>query len=830
MEDKGYQIEGSMGFPSHSVPDEIKSTPEFGLAMARAIESEWFHRPSGGDCTYQSNRDKFHSLRLYARGEQDTKIYKDMISPEDTSYTNFDWRPLQIIPKFVKLIVNQMSERLFEIKAEATDKFSTDLKNNYKKNMERFVVGKPMMKQALQDLGVNVFPDDYESYPESKEEIDLFMQLKYKPAIEIATEEAIKFTLGLNDYEETQQRVIEDITVLGIGAVKQKTDPSKGIVVDYVDPANLVYSYPRHRDYRDCYYYGEVRRITINELKRISDRAFTQEELVAIARNSASFARNNGETNEFGDDNGNRDVSGYMVDIMDFNFRSTNTLTYKKKFSKNGGYIMKQRESTFTKGEYAKEYDAVKRNIDVWYEGILILGCGELINYKMSENMIRPEGLLNMTQPNYSLYSPELYQNRTKSTVERIIPYVDQMQQIHIKIQQMIAKVRPNGIFIDIDGLNEIDMGDGTFLTPMDNIKMYNETGNIFGSGRDAEGNFNYSKVPFQELNNGVVQGLERLTGMYNHYLNLLRDAIGVPEGADASTPNPKMLVGVQQQLALNSNTATRHILDASLSISKRVGLGVSLRLKDIFMYSELKEVYINAIGALGVEILDSIKNYHLHDMGVLIELKPDTDAKQQLEQNIQIALSEGSITLDDIIDIRGISNIKLANELIKVRRVKREKMKNEQQEKMAKIQTEAQIQSAQTAAQSAMDKIQAESQAKLALVQAEAEAASRKINEEKEAKLVLMEREYQYNLVMRGIESEATVYANKLKEDKKDARQNKQNTDASKMIEQRHNNGSPIDFSAPDDLDIDNVPVFESGVDNIEGGVSMEGFEPVVG
>lgn len=828
MKDNEYQIVNNLGFPSHNIPDEEKDKPEFGLLMGRAIESEWFHRQEGRDCEYQDKRDKYHNLRLYARGEQDTKIYKDLISPDDTSYTNYDWRPLQIIPKFVKLIVNQMSERLFEVKAEATDKFSTDLKNNYRKNLERYIVGKPIMTQALMDLGVNVFPDDFESYPESKEEIDLYMQLKYKPAIEIATEQSIKYTLDLNGYEETQDKVIEDITVCGIGAVKHKTDPTRGIVVEYVDPANLVYSYPRNRDYKDVQYYGEVRRISINELKRISDRELSNDELEYIVKNSSRFSRHQGQSNEF-PDIGTDDISGYMVDIMEFTFRTTNTLTFKKKFTKNGGFSMRERESTFNKGEYAEKYDVSKKNIDVWYEGILILGCGKLINYKKCENMIRPNGLLSITQPNYVLYSPELYQNRTKSMVERIIPYVDQMQQIHIKLQQLIAKVRPNGIFIDIDGLSEIDMGDGSFLTPLENIKMYNETGNIIGAGKTIEGEFNYSKMPFQELNNGVVNGLDRLMGAYNHYLNLLRDAIGMPQGTDASTPNPDMLVGVQQQLALNSNTATRHILDASLSITKRLGTGISLRLKDIFKYSNLKEAYINAIGALGVEVLESIKNFHLHDMGIIIELRPDAEARQYLEQNIQIALQEGSITLDDIIDIRGISNIKLANEVLKIRRIKRDKQKREHEEKIAKVNSEAQLQAAQMAAQSALEKIQLETQGELQIIQAKSQAEAFKIEAEKRAKLELMEVEYQYNLVYEGIEAESTAYSNKMKEDRKDLRQNRQNTQASKMIEQRHNNGPSINFEQEPPTNTPIEPTFESSVDNIEGGISMEGFEPEV-
>ena len=812
------------GFPDHLCSDEEKNTEEFGLKMARAIENEWFYRVNDGICPFYNKRDKYHELRLYARGEQSTKLYKDLLTGgDDTSYTNYDWRPLQIIPKFVNLVVNQMSERLFDVKAEATDKFSTDLKDTYRQNLENLMIAKPIMEEAKQALGVDMYPQNYDDLPNSQEEIDLYMRLKYKPAIEIATEEAIKYTLDLNDYEETQNRVIEDITTIGIGAVKHKTDVNKGIIVDYVDPANLVYSYPRHRNFKDVYYYGEVQRITINELKRISNGKFSDDELRDIADNSLSWLRYQGNMNEFPQYK-NNDFNNMMVTIMNFTFKSTNTITYKKKYIKNGGFKMTKKDSTFDKNSDSEGYDVVKKTIDVWYEGTLILGTDKIFNYKLCENMVRPEGLLNITIPNYILYAPEMYQNRTKSLVERIIPYVDQMQQIHIKLQQLIAKARPNGIYIDVDGLNEIDMGDGNFLTPLEVIKIYNETGNIIGTSVTAEGDYNYGREPIHELKNGIVDGLDRLINAYNHYLNLLRDAIGIPQGADASMPHPDTLVGVQKQVALNSNTATRHILTSSLNISQRLGLGLALRLKDIFKYSDLK----------------ALEKYHLHDLGINIELRPDIEEKQYLEQNIQQALAKELITLDDAIDIRTITNIKLANELLKTRRIKREKQKQEHEKELAKIQGDNQAQAVQAAAQAKQAEIQAKSQADLALVEEKAKAKIAEINAEKQAKSELMEQEFHYNMTIKGVETEADIYKNKYTEDRKDKRQDRQNTHTSKIQEQKANNSPAMNFeNEPDNqTPIPNINhgnpnslqpdySFESSNDGINGNMGMGELEP---
>ena len=796
-------------YPNPLAPDEEKITDDYGAAMGKAIEYEWWYRPDGGVCNFLDKRQQYHNLRLYARGEQDTKLYKDLITGgNEETYSNYDWRPLQIIPKFVKLLSNQMTERLFDIKADAVDKFSTDLKDDYKRKLQNIMDTLPVMREAEKQLGVDVVPQNMDEIPDTQEELDLFMKTKYKPAIEIAAEEAIKFTLELNDFDETQARVIEDIAVLGIGAIKHKTDPVKGIMIDWVDPADCVHSYAKHRNFKDVHYFGEVERITINELKRISGGKFSDEELLEIGASTSQWNKyhQTGQSENFkeGDLAG-----GFMVDILNFTFKSTKTLSYKKKYTSNGGFKMIKRESTFDKTSEYKGFDVSKKVIDVWYEGSLILGSDKIFNYKLCENMIRPKGYLNKTLPSYLFYAPDIYQGKTKSLIGNIIPYVDQMQQIHIKLQQLIAKARPNGVFIDVDGLNEIDMGDGSFLSPLEVIKIYDETGNVIGTSKDAAGDYNHGKEPIRELKNGIVDGLDRLIGAYNHYLTLLRDAIGVPVGADASTPNPKMAVGVQEQIALNSNTATRHILDSVLNITERLGESLSLRLKDIFEYSDLRDAYINAIGKINMSTLEAIKNYHLHDLGILISLKPDAQEKQYLEQNIQAAINKDAITVDDGQEIRMSGNMKIGNALLKTRRVKRDKMKREQELMVIEKNNEGQLKVTQAAAQSKQQEIQSTTQSKIAEIKAKTQGKLAEIKAEEEAKLRLMKEEFGYNMAIKGAETDLVNQHKQYDNDRKDSRQKAQNTATSKIAEQKQFNKPAMNF--------------ESANDTISGNVGME-------
>lgn len=797
-----------VGYPDYLASDEEKAKESYGLQMAKAIEHEWFSiEATGAQNEFLSKRDHIHKMRLYARGEQATKIYQDLLNDgEEDSYSNYDWRPIQIAPKFIKLIVNQMTERLFNINAEAIDQFSTDQKEKYRRLLEDKIILKPLNEEFSALFGVQQVQEVSEGLPETDEEIELYMQLNYKPAIEIATEQALRYTLKLNDYDQTQATVIEDIVTLGIGAVKQWTDPNKGIVVKTVDPAKLVYSFPRHKDFRNVHYYGEVEKISINDLKRISGKEYTKDELKEIMALSGEFNKYQGNTNDEVALSDNDDMDNIMVDVLHFNFKTSSTVSYKKKYNKSGGFKMTKKESTFKKKDpNYKGFDAVRKTIDVWYRGTLIMGTNEIINYGLCENMVRPKGLITKALPEYIVYAPDIYQNRPLGLLQRIIPTIDQMQQIHIKLQQLIAKTRPKGIYVDIDGLEELALGDGNVLTPLELIKIYDQTGNVLGATSTEAGEYNHGREPIRELNNGVVQGLDQLIGAYNHQLNQIRDAIGIPQGADASMPHPDTLVGVQEQVALNSNTATRHVLESMLNISERLGESLALRLKDIFKYSNLREVYVNAIGKTNVEILRALENYHLHDLGITIDLKPDNQEKQLLNNDINNALAQGIITLDDAIDIRKIDNIKIANELLKVRRKKREKEQREHELQKIRTQSESQAEGQVKVSQAKQQEIAIKSKADLAVIEAKTEGKLKEIEAEKLAKSELMEKEFDYNMQLKGLDVDGQAKMKKYDNDRKDARQDRNNTQQAKIKEAQQ-------FGTA-------APSFESSLDNITGG-----------
>ena len=306
---------------------------------------------------------------------------------------------------------------------------------------------------------------------------------------------------------------------------------------------------------------------------------------------------------------------------------------------------------------------------------------------------------------------------------------------------------------------------------------------------------------------------MQALIAVYNYNLNMIRDVTGMNEARDGSMPNSDALVGVQKLAALNSNIATRHILEGGLLITKRLCQCISLRIADILKYADFRDEFAMQIGNYNLAILDDIKNLYLHSFGVFIELAPDEEEKQLVEQNIQIALSRDQIDLEDAIDIRTINNLKLANELLKVKRRKKMEAAQKSQEMQMQMQMQSNIQSQQAAAQSKQAQIQAESQAKISVISAQAQVDMQKLELEVQKKKELMQVEFDYNMQLKGIETDNLKTREKAKEDAKDERVKKQATAQSKLIEQRQNNLPPVDF--------------ESSGNDALGDFNLEAFEP---
>lgn len=798
-------------FPDQFASDKQKESYEYGLQIGNAISYEWFRKDNNNSRFYNQWGD-FHRLRLYARGEQSVAKYKNEMAVDgDLSHLNLDWTPVPIIPKFVDVVVNGMNDRLFKVKAYAQDSISLQKKSKYQDMVQADMLSKDILTDIKNNLGVDAFDTNPEDLPENDEELALYMELKYKPAIEIAEEEAINTILDQNNYNETRKRVDYDITTLGIGVVKHMFLPGDGVRVEYVDPANIVHSYTEDPNFKDCFYWGEIKTVPITELVKI-DTTLTNEQLEEISKYSQAWYNYYSSSQFYSNSLFNNDTATLLY----FNYKTTKRIVYKKKNLENGNFKIIDKEDTFNPPQEMMDegnFEKVEKTIDVWYDGVMVMGTNIMLKWELSRNMVRPKSASQHAMPNYIAVAPRMYKGGIESLVKRMIPFADLIQVVHLKLQQVISKVVPDGVFIDADGINEVDLGTGSAYTPEDALRLYFQTGSVIGRSYTGDGEFNNARVPIQELNSNSGQAkISSLVGSYNHYLGMIRDVTGLNEARDGSMPDPNSLVGVQKLAALNSNTATRHILESSLYITKTLSEAISCRVADILEYSDFKEEFILQIGKYNVSILEDIKELHIYDFGIFIEVTPDEEEKAQLEANIQMALSRDSIYLEDAIDIREIRNLKLANQYLKLQRKKKEDTIQKNQQAQQEMQGKIQQQSQQAAAQSALQAIQAETQSKMQIKQAEVGFDIEKLKQEAQLKMELMKMEFDLQMQLKGVETEQMSQKDTLKEKAKDKRISIQNTQQSKLIDQRKNNLPPVNF--------------ESNEDSLDG-FDMAEFEP---
>ena len=796
-------------FPSQTVSDAEKLSYDYGLKVGKAIEQERFNNDRSNG-RYRSNHNDFHNLRLYARGEQSIQKYKDELSINgDLSYLNLDWKPVPIISKFVDIVVNGIAERTYDIKAFSQSPNGVDKRTDYMEKIIRDMRMKDFDAELEGEIGVDLSESNIEELPTSDEELGLHMQLTYKQAVELAEEQALNVLFEGSNYELIKKRFYYDLTVLGIGAVKTSFNTSEGVTVDYVDPANLVYSYSDSPYFDDIYYVGEVKSIPVNELAKQFPH-LSETDLEDIMKNK-TFNRNNNTTRFSSDKEDNN-----TVQVLYFNYKTYMNEVYKVKETATGADKIIPRDDQYNPpSDMEGGYGRMLRSIECLYDGAMILGTDKLLKWEMAKNMMRPKSDYTKVKMNYSIVAPRMYNGKIDSLVKRVTGFADMIQLTHLKLQQVMSRMVPDGVYLDADGLAEVDLGNGTNYNPQEALNMFFQTGSVIGRSFTSEGDMNPGKVPIQEITSGSGGNkMQALIGTYNYYLQMIRDVTGLNEARDGSMPDKNALVGVQKLAAANSNTATRHILQAGLFLTAQTAECLSLRISDVIEYSPTKDAFIQAIGAHNVATLEEMSELHLYDFGIFIELQPDEEEKGRLENNIQMALQQKSIELEDAIDLREVRSVKLANQLLKIRRKKKEARDRRLQMENIQAQTQSNAQAAQAAAQAEVQKEQALLQGKVQFEQMKAEIEAGKMQQEVVLKKELMALEFQYNMQLKGVEVDGVKDREKQKEDRKDERTKIQASQQSEMIEQRNSGKPPKNFES-------------AGNDILGGGFDLGSFDP---
>jgi len=787
-------------FPDPLAPSEQKQSKAYGLSYAKAVYKQW-GKMDQQNSIFGNRKKTFERNRRYANGTQDTAIYKSLLTSLDPnngdgSMLNIDFTPVPILPKFVRIVVNKILSLSPYPNLEAIDPLSSSEKDASRKKVDMLVQSKRIISKIEEKTGVSIGMNS-ELIPESLEESEIFIDNNIKSSSEIAAQLGTNLTLEWNEFNDsTLRRCVNDLAITGMAVVKRSNDPSHGIKTDYIDPINFVHSFTEDPDFGDLTYAGHVRYVPIHELKRMAGDQFTEDEFKEIAdkaqkkygydagkMNQSSYDRVNNQSN-FGYDE-------YMVEVLDFEFMSVDCEYFENKESRYGNV------GFYSKGENYKgpqnsvfNRDVVKLESASVYGGCYVLGTDFLFNYSKKTNIPKNIHDISKTNLSYSVCSTNILDMMPKSMVDSCIGFADQLQLTHLKIQQAVSKAKPDGIIIDIEGLENVQLGKGGELQPLDLHDIYEQTGVFYYRSKNPEGGF--QNPPIREIGNSI-RNINELIGLYNHYLKMIRDATGINEVMDASSPKGDALVGVRQQALAAANNAIYDITNSSMILYKKVCSDVVKCLQVIHPDSVLYRIYENAIGKENMSVLSSFRNLSMYNFGVRVIKEMEEGERQYLEQNIQIALSQKEIDLEDAISVRQLKDINQAERLLVVRRKKR--MAMSQQVAMQNSQQQAQIQqqSAQATSQAKQQEMQLQSQltAQELQLRSELEAKLEGVKHEfnKEIEMIKAQSAESRSKQDRNLKSNLDLE----KEDRKDERVKKQAVEQSKLLSQRQGERSEL-------------------------------------
>ena len=782
------------GYPSPFVSPEEKEKKEYGLEYFKKMYSDW----NGRENNDNERKRRFEKNRSYAQGMQDVSKYKDLLDVEgDTSYLNLDWSPVSIVPKFVDVINSSISNQDYDVLCSALDPVAQDKKMKDRKKLSDKMIADKFLSKLSEKTGMDLRPKGF--VPESEEELDIHMNLNYKQSIEIAMEQGVEFVFKNNDFEDVKNRVIRDLIVLGIGSVKTFTNNDGAIKLRYVDPINLVTSHSTKPDFSNIQHAGEIYNVTISDLKQMAGEQFSEEEYKEIAK---SYTGKNNNPDSFSDNSYydsklgsySYEYDDFSVSILDAEFMSVNELKYEKKENNFGGFSVNKKRANYKKPKKSKnKRSSLNLNVKVIYTGKYIVNTDYMFDYGLAKNMTRPKSTLTETSLSYIIYQPNVYRMINKSLVDRMIPFADQIQLAHLKIQQLLAKARPKGAAFELGSMENVSKGDGTNFSPLELQEIYDQTGNIYYRRQADDGSMT-NAVPVVELENGIGRDISNLIQIYQYNLQMIRDVTGVNEIRDASTPDKESLVGVQKLALLASNNATKNINSGFLSITKRTGENISLRLQDVLDHKKSLDIYASSLGNNKLESIRLTKDLSLHHFGIFIDVAPDEEQKALLEQNIQVSLAQKELRIEDAIMIRSIKNVKAANQMLVFRRKKyqEEQMKISQQQ--SEMNAQVQQQSAMVASKAKQEEAQISAQLDQAKVSVQAQADAQKMQLEYQLKEQLEQAAHQRKMEQLQLQLQIKQSIDSEKEDRKDKRNEKSDYNQSLMIEQRKERQAPLE------------------------------------
>jgi hypothetical protein len=779
-------------FPNPLASTEEKMSKAYGLSYAKSLMAQWGGIDTEGSL-YKRRYREFENARSYANGTQDTSIYKQILNSLDPNngdgtMMTLDWTPVPIVPKFAKIVVNKIISSYRYPQVEAVDPLSQNEKDIKKKKVALRIENKEMFEEAkAAGLEVDVDP---EKLPETPEEVEIFLDTNIKTDAEIAGQLATNMTLKWNNFDErVYRRAVEDLVNCGMAVTKRSNDPNYGINEEYVDPAFFMHSFTDDPTFSDLVYAGHIKRISIQELKRVAGDQFSEDHYEKIGKTVMNKYGNNASRfmDNYYDQRLNRYNYGYdeyTIEVLDFEFLSVDPMIYEKKQSRFGNMGFYFKGNTYeTPKNSVYDREPVQMNNATVYGGVYIIGTDYIYNYGQKTNVPKNIHDLTRAQMSYSVVATNIRNMIPKSLISSVIGFADQLQLSHLKIQQAIAKAKPDGIIIDIEGLENVDLGRGGDLQPLEIQDIYEQTGVFYYRSKNPEGGF--QNPPIRQIDNSI-RNINELIALYNHYLRMIRDATGINEVMDGTTPKGEALVGVNQMAVAAGNNALYDVTNASMILYRKVCEDILKCLQILPPKSVLYKVYEKAIGKTNMSVLNSFSDLPMYNFGIQVMTDLNDRDRQYLEQNIQIALSQKEIDLEDAIAVRNIKDVDQAERLLIIRRKKRIAQQQQIAQQNIQMQSQSNAQAAQAAAQAEVQKEQQLAQLEMQKKQMEFQMKAQLAQMQHQMNMEITRLKGEYGVAEQQIESQVKTSVDVMKEDRKDTRVKKQAVEQSKLISQR--------------------------------------------
>lgn len=778
-------------FPNQIASREEKSQDTYGLKYAQAIWGEYTNNAVAVD----RRRNRLINNRKYAEGLESIDKYKNRLDIDgDTSYLNLDFSPVNRIATLVDNMVGMLMNQDYKIQCDPIDSESKTKYDNYRKQVYANLRLKQIAPRIEEKTGIPLIPTG-QYVPEDNDEAEIHLKLNYKMDAAIAMEEALTFVADNNVFGETRRKILRDLIVINTAALERYYDSNYNIIHEYVDPIDLITPYSKTEDYKNIAYYGIRKQYQIFEIAEMNPE-FTEQQLFDIAKNYAGQNNNSfwndswGQSYEgyYANDGAIRPYNNFNITVLKFQFLTTNTDKRVKKKNSKGGYYYDKAGSNYSievspekinvidKGdewqvvgeslfvskaevntiEDAKVYfskiktERRKSKIEVnevtakyKYEGYYIPCTDYVWNYKMVENIERERvngSYTPETELGISIITPNMYDMENKSLVERLIPMEDGMNIANLKVQQSLIKAVPPGIKFDIEGTDGIILENGKEATPLQLLRVYQQTGSIPFSSKGKDGAPINSAV-IERLQNGVGNELNAFMLVINHYQQMMNDVIGFNSAVDGSSPNSNALVGVQKMAASATYNALRPLLNASNELIIRSTRRIALMIQDSMRYNT--EAFTMAIGEQATNTLKYGRKLAFNQFAIMIRMLPDAEEQMELTNLLMESVRNKQLTSSDVIRVKQQmkTDTKLAAQLMVLLENKNKKEAQKQSMELQKQNGDIQVQSAQASKKAeteAMTMIEKAKQETLMLeYRLKAELARVEIEGEKEVQIL---------------------------------------------------------------------------------------------